>query len=280
MSSAGIGGIMPVTTNADVSPNMQQSVQQYQQMSPQQLAQIVQRLGSSQQGQAAQRILQQKRMMPTQLATGMVQPQAPANPLNAAPAALSQPQQPQMAARGGFIKRASGGMSLSTDLPFWSRQEEEQSVRPASGFLHGATSGRADAIKTTAPSGSYVIPADVVAGLGEGNSLSGARVMQDALSSGPWGSGLSRIAHGSGPPRSSLPRPPRIAKGGGVQKGAKDGQPVPVMLSHGEFVIPEDQVRAIGKGNQKAGFKILDEFVKEARRRTIEKMKKLPGPAK
>lgn len=285
MSSAGqpqqgIGGMLPTQTNADMTPMAQNSMQQYRNMTAEQLAQLVQRLGNTQQGQVAQRMLQQKRFMPTQAATGMVQPQQPANPMMAAPQAPGQQQQPQMAAGGGMIRRASGGMSLSTDIPFWARDSERESVDGSNGFLRGLTSGRADAIKTTAPSGSYVLPADVVSGLGEGNSLAGARVISDALTSGPWGTGLPRIAHGSGVPRSTAPRPPKAAKGGGVQKGASDGHPIPVMLSHGEYTISPEQVRAIGKGDQKAGWRILDEFVKEARRRTIAKMKSLPGPAR
>lgn len=266
-----IGGMLPVQNNGTANPMMQNSVQQYQQMTPEQLQQLVLRLGNTAQGQAAQRVLQQKRTMPTQSTGGApVMPMAP----QTAPVGTGM-------AEGGALHRAAGGPSPSMEMPWFERTEARDAT---SGYLHGSTLGRADALRTTAPSGSYVLPADVVSGLGEGNSMAGARIVQQALGSGPWGTPLSHVTHGAGPPRapSINTRAPRLqsdAKGGGVQGGEQPGH-IPVMLSHGEFVVTPEQVRAIGGGNQKDGWKILDEFVKESRRRTIEKMKKLPGPAK
>ena len=277
------GGAMPATVSpvtgmapaqmGGASPMMQNAAQQFQAMSPDQLQQLVMKLGSSPQGsqyaQLAQKVLQQKRIMPTQSTAGMTQPQ---NPMTAAPGG----QQTQMAAKGGIIKRAMGGINSSVDMP-WFERTEARDATDGGGFLRGSTPGRADSIRTSSPAGSYIIPADVVAGLGEGNSLSGARVISEELNSGPWGTGLPRGGRGN-----SMPRPPRpmaVAKGGGVQEGPK-GQRIPVMLSHGEYAISPEQVARIGSGNVHHGHKILDEFVKEVRKRTIKKMKKLPGPAR
>lgn len=278
MSSPGIGGILPVQTNADASPSTQNFTQQIQGMNPQQLQQLALRLGNTPQGQMAQKVLQQKRVMPTQATSGFTQPQ---NPMMQSPGGMQSMQQQQgggMVAlkKGGILHRAAGGASMSMDSPWWERQE----VRGSEGFLHGITPGRADSIRTSAPSGSYVLPADVVSGLGEGNSLAGARIVQEAMGTGPWGTPVPRGGHGS-----TIPRPPRApeedAKGGGVHGGKdKVGHPIPVMLSHGEIVLTPDQVAHVGSGNLKDGFKILDEFVKETRKRTIAKMKNLPGPAK
>lgn len=259
-----IGGLIPTQTNEDQNPNIQNAMKQFQQMTPEQLQIAALKYGDSPQGQIAQKILQQKRMMPTGLAP-------PQNPLMAAPGMA---QQPGMA-EGGFLRRADGGMSPGMESPWWERSEARGAE--STGYLNGPTLGRADALKTTAPAGSYVIPADVVSGLGEGNSLAGARIMEEAMGSGPWGTKMPRGGRGNGPPRP--PAAQREAKGGGVQKGG-DGSPIPVMLSHGEYVISPDKVAAIGGGNQKSGWRVLDHFVLEMRKRHIDKLKKLPGPAK
>lgn len=258
-----IGGMLPTQTLGDVNPQMQDATQKFGKMTPEKLQEAALRVGSGAQGDAAKKMLAQKRMMPTPLATGMVQP---ANPLAA--------QQPEMAKGGMLPGRADGGTSPSMGMPAWTRDEARESTQ---GYLHGSTPGRADAIRTTAPSGSYVLPADVVSGLGEGNSLAGAKAVQAMLSTGPWGTPAGKIAHGSGPPRA--PAALKKKAGGGGNEG-QDGSPIPVMLSHGEYVVPPEIVKAIGDGSAKSGWKVLDHLVLELRRRHIEKLKKLPPPAK
>lgn len=286
MPSGGIGGILPTQTNATANPLMQQNVQQYQQMTPEQLQQLAVRLGNSPQGQVVQRVLQQKRMMPTTQPNANPTAQMPMQ--QAAPQLSGQPmipgQQPQMK-RGGMVPlhRAMGGMSLGEMDPSWTRIEARDAVSDAPrfggahGFLAGSTPGRADSIRTTAPSGAYVWPADVVSGIGEGNSEAGAKIIQNAMATGPWGTTLPRGGRGMG-----IPRPPRLtasAKGGGVQ-GHVPGKQIPVALSHGEVVSTPEEVAAKGGGNLKHGWKILDETVKEVRKRNIAKLRKLPGPAR
>ena len=171
------------------------------------------------------------------------------------------------------------GVPMSMASPWWERQEAYGANKGASGFLAGATAGRADQIKTTAPGGAYVLPADVVAGLGDGNSLAGARIMDEMLRSGPHGTPMERGARGRGPPRPPsdpmLAREAGVAKGGGVQSGKGE---TPVALSHGEYVIHPEQVAAIGGGDHKRGTRILDHFVVGVRKRHIDKLKKLPPP--
>lgn len=191
-------------------------------------------------------------------------------------------------ANGGLVpqKLALGGISTITSSPWYERGEEREAVAGAGrGFLAGSTSGRADKITTTSPSGSYIIPADVVSGLGEGNSLAGAKVLGEAMSTGPWGTALPKISSKLNAPRlpsvaaAATPRITaiKIAAGGHVKGQTKH---IPVMLSHGEYEIGPDQVRGIGKGNLNHGHQVLDEFVKEMRKRNIKKLQKLPGPAK
>lgn len=259
-TSASIGGMTPSVQS--MNPNVRSMVQRYSALPVEKLQEMAAAMGGTPQAQIIQSVLRQKMAMP----------------------AAAQPMQPaQAAAHGGGIRAlASGGMggiSVSQGDPWWTRQEAYSADRPATGFLNGATPGRADSIKTTAPSGSYVLPADVIAGLGEGNSLAGARVVQEMLSSGPHGIPQQRMGRGSGPPRAPSPYTPRLyeAKGGGVQRGSGV---TPVALSHGEFVVTAEQVARIGGGDLKRGHRILDAFVLHVRKKHIKKLESLPGPVK
>ena len=55
------------------------------------------------------------------------------------------------------------------------------------GFVGSTIPGRTDRHETDLPAGSYVLPADVVSGMGEGNSLAGAARMDAAMGTAPWG---------------------------------------------------------------------------------------------
>lgn len=229
---------------------MQATARRYAAMPEEKLQEAALMLGSSPQGEVARRVLQQRRMTGGSQAMGATD-------------------------TDGLQHRAMGGPSFSEANPWWERQEAYAASRPATGFLSGATPGRADSLKTTAPSGSYVMPADVIAGLGEGNSLSGAHVMDMILRTGPHGIPMPRGARGMGPPR-----PPHAisyqAKGGGVQYGSDAA--VPVALSHGEYVVTPEQVAVLGGGDVKRGHRILDELVMELRARHIKKLQKLKAP--
>lgn len=172
----------------------------------------------------------------------------------------------------GVQKFAGGGpMSASEGSPWWTRSEAHQD--DSSGFLHSTVGGRTDHIPASTTAGSYVIPADVVSGISEGNSLSGARVIEEMLRTGPWGTPLPRGGGGHGLP--SPPAPARDARGGKVNGS---GQKVPVLLAGGEYVLKPAQVRAVGRGDLKRGHQVLDAWVKHERAKIIKTMKKLPGP--
>ena len=123
----------------------------------------------------------------------------------------------------------------------------------AEGFLDGDTAGRADRLRTEAPAGAYVIPADIVSALGEGNSAAGARAIRDMIA------------------RRAVIR----AAGGDVPQGSS-----PVLLSDGEFVVRPDEVTRFGGGDHKKGVKWFDRWVVSQRQKHIQKLKKLPGPVK
>jgi hypothetical protein len=114
-------------------------------------------------------------------------------------------------------------------------------------MISGTTPGRADKVPTRVRSGSFVIPADCVAALGEGNSESGAEI-------------LSRMFH-TGP----------------ADDGDESG-PVPVRLSHGEYVLSPGDVREVGHGSHAAGIKVLHKFVLRVRREHIATLRGLKGP--
>lgn len=118
------------------------------------------------------------------------------------------------------------------------------------GPIHSHVPGRTDHIPTKIQSGSYVIPADVVSGIGEGNTVAGYGIL-DHLFSKEYGSTKA--------PRSTG---------------------VPVVVAGGEYVVPPEVVQALGRGDIKQGHDVLDKFVVAMRSKIIKEMKALPGPRK
>lgn len=119
------------------------------------------------------------------------------------------------------------------------------------GYIPGATGGRTDNKDISVASGSYVIPADILSGLGEGNSHAG------------W----AAIAREYGLDT------PKKADGGPV------GSPVDIVAASGEGVIPPDSIIA-KHGDLDTGHKILDAMVSHVRKKTIRKLRSLPSPKK
>lgn len=140
-------------------------------------------------------------------------------------------------------------------------------VVPESGLLHTNGPGRTDNIKIKPPSGSYVLPADIVSALGEGSTLNGAAVLDKALTASK-----PKLA----PTLKPIPTPhaPKTYRHGDAQHG------VDIIAAGGEYVVSPEQSAAIGGGDIEKGHKILDEFVKQVRARTIKTLRKLPGPVR
>lgn len=111
-------------------------------------------------------------------------------------------------------------------------------ARGVHGAVRGSTGGREDARAVDVPAGSYVIPADVVAALGDGNSEAGQRLL------------TRRVGRA------------RRATGGSV----------PVQLSDGEFVLPPSAVADMG------GPDALDQLLLRTRHQYADNLKQLPGP--
>lgn len=138
------------------------------------------------------------------------------------------------------------------------RRLRARRVAPA-GLVHSASPGRADLVGAQLRRGSYVLPADVVSGLGEGNTLAGAKLLH-----------------------SSLPEAVEMASRGPVDRAmggmAEPDDELEVRLSGGEFLISPEQVLAIGEGDVKAGAEALDQLVHAVRSSTRAALGRMPPP--
>lgn len=108
------------------------------------------------------------------------------------------------------------------------------------GALTGATPGRADALKADVPDGCYVIPADIVSALGDGNT----------------GAGFEHLAR-------MFPT-----------QRADGGVTIPCQLSDGEFLVFPADVEKYG------GPDAFDEWIMQVRKADIARREALPGPVK
>lgn len=114
------------------------------------------------------------------------------------------------------------------------------------GPIHSNVAGRTDHLPINVPSGSYVIPADIISAMGEGNTMAGFKYANDVF---------------------------------GIQQNNPEHEPVEIVAAGGEYVItPENVANRIGGGDVDAGHKNLDDFVKDYRAQTIKTLSKLPGP--
>jgi hypothetical protein len=115
-------------------------------------------------------------------------------------------------------------------------------ARPHTGPITSVVAGRTDQHPIDVPPESFVIPADVVSALGEGNTNSGMAI-------------LTRMF--------------------GKEKAGKG---VPIMAAGGEFVVGPQAVARVGGGDLKRGHKNLRDFVLGVRREHVATLRKLKGP--
>ena len=211
------------------------------------------------------------------------QTQTPMTPSAAAPVSMA----PALK-RGGTPNRAFGGFTPGAIKPpalkssFQERQEGRNMTR---GPILSAVPGRTDAHATHVPSGSYVVPADIVSGRGQGNTIAGANSLQSMFKMGPYGSAPGKISHGSGAP--SAPKMGKLASGGGKTGDQHVGTPVRVNLAGGEVVIPPENImetiHRLNPGKTytlKQAHEILDAWVLRERKNLRKTLAKLPGPVK
>ena len=156
-----------------------------------------------------------------------------------------------------------------------------------------AVGGRTDHIPMNVLEGSYVLPADIVSGLGEGNTLAGTKLIDNMFTKGPFGVS-AKAPQFSAVPKPSLGEygsmkelfhmndlgqvnsPQKAANGGPIMSGKY--RPVPIVAAGGEYVIHPDVVAKLGNGNMERGHNYLDNFVKGVRKHLVKTLSKLPGP--
>ena len=172
-------------------------------------------------------------------------------------------------------KLAQGG---GRSLPLTGRPGQGAEAEAYAGPLHSKIAGRTDRIKLDVKPGSYVVPADVVSILGEGNTLHGTTILKAMFDQ-------KMLAGSVPPPRASGRRPRgRLAarplphgqhmRGMHSQGGRTN---VPIIAAGGEHVIEPEAIEA-KFGDLDHGHDILDEFVKAVRAEEIGRLKKAPPP--
>jgi hypothetical protein len=179
----------------------------------------------------------------------------------------------------GRQMRANGGPSIFGPAPSTPSYPHRPSEPPAfeggtttkvhSGPIHSPVAGRTDHLPMHVASGSYVIPADIISAMGEGNTMAGFKVAKNIFSSPFMGAGTP---YGGGGLPYGAPMPHKAA-------GGSTGT-VPIVAAGGEYVIDPKSVEHLGGGSLDDGHKILDEFVKQMRAKTVKTLKSLPGPKK
>lgn len=180
--------------------------------------------------------------------------------------------------------RAEGGMNMGTTtvtttkpIPFFGSGEPSkvEYSKPAhmihTGPIHSPVAGRTDHLPMNVKSGSYVIPADIISAMGEGNTMAGFKIARKMFSSKPYSQAKQPYAEGEQPYAEGKPYGARAAGG---------AAPVEIVAAGGEYVIEPEDVMEIGGGDMDHGHEILDHFVKGYRAKTIATLKKLPGPKK
>jgi hypothetical protein len=166
-------------------------------------------------------------------------------------------------AKGGRVGYAPGGA-----MPYGVPRSAQRGA--SGGLINSAVPGRSDQIPMSPKGRSYVIPADVVSSLGQGNTSAGAKGLSKFLGMGPYG-----MPAGKPPAMPQTPMPGKgFAEGGGTEGN------VDIMAAGGEFVVPPEKVAEVGGGDIDRGEKILDTMVQKQRKKTIKTLRKLPGPRK
>lgn len=143
------------------------------------------------------------------------------------------------------------------------------------GPIHSPVAGRTDHLPAEVPNGSYVLPADIVSSMGEGNTISGFRVAKRMFEGVPYNGGASEMPYGQGsaPYGGHMPH----AQGGMPEDNSRKSG-VAVVVAGGEHVLTPEEVAWAGDGDMEAGHKALDEFVRRMRAKHIKTLQKLPGP--
>ena len=149
------------------------------------------------------------------------------------------------------------------------------------GPIHSPVAGRTDHLPVHVVSGSYVLPADIISGMGEGNTMAGFKVAKDLFGQKFYGGYTSRTPYVS----EGLPygvTSPHRRSGGRADNHEHwdDRNLVPVVVAGGEFVMHPIDVVHRGHGSLDDGHAVMDQYVKRYRAHLIKTLGKLAGPRK
>jgi hypothetical protein len=181
-----------------------------------------------------------------------------------------------LAAKGGFMRkpRADGGSVNEDD-------------KLHTGPIHSPVAGRTDHLPMHVPSGSYVIPADIIGAMGEGNTMAGFKHVRRMFGGIPYGNQAAPYGQDKGPYGAKTDTQPYDPSQGPYQSelpgkahGGSAANHVAIVAAGGEYVLTPDEVRMAGDGDLERGHRVLDEFIKRYRQKTIKTLQKLPGPAR
>ena len=171
------------------------------------------------------------------------------------------------------MQRAAGGAVDRAD-----RIAREKAIPTHHGIINMAVGGRTDHIPMNVLANSYVLPADIVSGLGEGNTLAGSKILDQMFGMGPMGVKIptdrANPRFPAGKVYEANPAPKASASGGRAQ----DHKVVPIIAAGGEYVVHPDVVHKLGGGDAESGHDYLDNFVKYVRAHTAKTLQNLPGP--
>lgn len=193
---------------------------------------------------------------------------------------------------------AGGVMSASEGSPWWERSDARIMDQPHFGGLitGGSAGGRTDQLPLSVPSGSHILPADTVSGMGQGSSAAGAKLFMQSIRTGPYGVSPPAEIHGHGPPAAPhVANPATAAPLTGLAHGGNVHTPKTSILAAADEVNvpledwiardPDDGkfywhrgVKSIGGGDEKRGHDLLDHMIKKVREFNIKWLKSAPAP--
>jgi hypothetical protein len=206
-----------------------------------------------------------------------------------------QPQQPVFGmAEGGYVDApgyyAAGGLGLSAmrshgTQAHYSGSNIKPAIKPPGVHLiNSNVPGRNDRIPMQARPGSFVLPADVVSGLGQGNTMAGAKMWGDAISSSVGPMGIQNVLRRRAIKAPVMPRSMSMGKSGsrGFAEGGSmdDHELTPIVVAGGECLVDPEYVCELGGGDPELGKKHLSNSVMTVRNHVIKHLKSLPRPVK
>ena len=162
------------------------------------------------------------------------------------------------------------------------------------GPIHSSVAGRTDHLPVHVIAGSYVIPADIISGWGQGNTMAGFKVAKDIFGQsfyGHKGAGKGAPYGHAGMPYGGKGHPygahglpyggtsPHKADGGSTGQWDENNL-VPVVVAGGEFVMHPMDVARMGHGSVDDGHEIMDHVINLYRKHLIDTLKNLKGPKK